>query len=407
MHDNISESQFADHDQQPFEQFEDDFDDAGDENRRTSRFASWMTSAVIHVVALAVLALVAIAYQESPEKIPVRAATLPTPTVPDIPEERELIQTVDVEVEVSASPMAQALEPLELPIEIDSSLSDAAAVATTEAQVATAIGAGGGGGGNGGFGAFAAGGDGIGGGGFFGVGDGDGTGIQARRVVYIIDMSRSLKTPQIALIKDRLVNSLYDLSPKQRFEVLFFSGPVWQLHQQPSSVTNQWEKITNWHNFRPVGDLPQGEWRAFAPSVRQSIDNYITNDLYTTSGTDWRHPFSVALSMNPAPEMIYFLTDGKVDNSELTLDIIDTHVSEGSAVPINTIAFGLDDQDGVATLEKMSTDSGGQHIAYSMAEIEELYEILATRRASSAITTQRLMTSTTPACTVLYAGVVS
>lgn len=361
--------------------FDDEVIDHEDDERR-SRFGSWSFSVMVHIVVLLLLAFVVMAHSEPEKRAPVRSAVLPT-SEPPPPRDPTPAALAEVETEIEAETDAYS-DLLDVSNLLDMTITDpsnllaaSAAVATHATAVASAIGAAGGGGGQGGLGAFGAGtggGDGLGGGGFFGVGDGGGG--SARNVLYIIDMSRSLKTPQIALIKDRLVNSLFELTKRQRFEILFFSGPTWQLFQDPGLVSNGWEKVTNWHNFRPTGELPVGEWRPFPPNIRGQVVDYIDNTLVTTGGTDWRHPLSVAYAMDPAPDMIYFLTDGKVDNSELTLDIIDTATSEGSAIPINTIAFGLSDQDGVATLSQMSEDSGGQHIAYTMDDIADMYEQL-------------------------------
>ena len=102
------------------------------------------------------------------------------------------------------------------------------------------------------------------------------------------------------------------------------------------------------------------------------------NELYTTGGTDWRHPFTIAFNMDPLPEVIYFLTDGKVDNSEETIQIIanQSEGGEGYVPRINTIAFGLEDEDGVGSLQQMSDMTDGDHIGYTMAEIEEMYQLL-------------------------------
>ena len=91
-----------------------------------------------------------------------------------------------------------------------------------------------------------------------------------------------------------------------------------------------------------------------------------------SGGTDWRHPFNVAYQMYPLPEVIFFLTDGKVDNSEETLKLVKTYPD----IPIITIGYGLSDQDGIAALAEMSRLTKGSHIALSMQEIEVLYQQL-------------------------------
>jgi Cu/Ag efflux protein CusF len=235
--------------------------------------------------------------------------------------------------------------------------------------LAAAIGAGGGNAGSFGAGDFFAamgtGGKGS-GSSFFGVPSGSGN----DRMFFIIDMSGSLKGPQMFLIKDRLMGTIEEMQPHEQFEIAFFSGPVWLMGDDYKSLQDTWTKVTNWYNYLPpVSGLPMGRWRQKTPTVVNELQSYV-QALDKSGGTDWRHPFEVAYRMYPQPDVIFFLTDGKVDNSELTL----AQVKENRDIPVMTIAFGLNDKDGVAALEEMSTLTRGEHIAITMDRIEELYQ---------------------------------
>ena len=46
-------------------------------------------------------------------------------------------------------------------------------------------------------------------------------------------------------------------------------------------------------------------------------------------------------------------------------------------IPIITIGYGLEDQDGLRALQEMSAVTGGSHIALSMDEITQLYREVA------------------------------
>lgn len=350
-------------------------DVAEQERERRAGIGAWTTSVGIHGIVLVLLALVVVFRPVSEDLPPVRAAALAPHQMPP-PPDRPTIEpevTVEIETSVEVPNAASELPAFDMSV-VDLVSEDLAAVSENVTARALAIGAGASGGGGGGSGAFMpGGGDGGSGTGFFGVGDGDGA--SANRIAYIIDMSKSLKEPQIALIKDRLLNSLADLSNRQRFEVLLYSGPVWQLGVNPQDARAGWSN-QGWHNYTPPGALPQGEWRTYPPSVRAAVETYVMDELVTTSGTDWRHPFRIALAMDPLPDTIFFLTDGKVDNSEETIELIQSAVGEGDAPRINTIAFGLDDDDGVESLRTMSQMTDGDHIGYSMDDIHELYQLL-------------------------------
>ena len=189
---------------------------------------------------------------------PVRAAYIqPLHTPP--PVEQPLIQpevTVEIEVNVEVESAASDVAALELS-EVEMASEDLSAVSENVTTRAMAIGIGSSGGGGGGNGVFMPGGgsNGHGAGGFFGVGDKGGP--MARRILYIIDMSRSLKEPQIALIKDRLLNSMADLTGRQRYEVLFYSGPVWQLGEEPKSNGDGWIKGRNHHDYTRLRSCPK------------------------------------------------------------------------------------------------------------------------------------------------------
>ena len=72
--------------------------------------------------------------------------------------------------------------------------------------------------------------------------------------------------------------------------------------------------------------------------------------------------------MQPKPEVIFFLTDGKVNNAEFSVE----KVRENRNIPIMTIAFGI--AGGAEALEEMSNITGGQYVAITMERIRELYE---------------------------------
>ena len=349
------------------------------ERERRAGMGGWSMSLIIHGSVLLLLALVVVIRPPIEEITPIRTAYIqPQAFTPPI--DKPLIEpevTVDIEVTVEVESAAADVASFEVS-EVELISEDLSAVSENVTTRAMAVGAGSSGGGSGGNGLFLPGGgmDGHGTGGFFGIGDKGGA--AAQRILYIIDMSRSLKEPQISLIKDRLLNSMADLTGRQHYEVLFYSGPVWQLGDDPSTASNRWVKGRNHHDYTPPAAPPEGQWRQYPPSVRAEIESYVMNELYTTVGTDWRHPFQIAFQMDPLPEVIYFLTDGKVDNSEETIQLIENQSQggEGEIPQINTIAFGLEDQDGVGSLKTMSEMTYGEHIGYTMAEIDELYQLL-------------------------------
>ena len=88
---------------------------------------------------------------------------------------------------------------------------------------------------------------------------------------FIIDQSASLKNDQQALIKDRLMGTINDFGPGEKFEVAFFSGPTWVLGEDPALIKEHW----TWQNgsrivstssqttrvSMPTGGLPRRSWQ--------------------------------------------------------------------------------------------------------------------------------------------------
>ncbi|MFW5828929.1 MAG: hypothetical protein ACOCXA_01595 [Planctomycetota bacterium] len=339
-----------------------------------SRIVSFLTSGSVHMLVLLVLAAILLGDYEEIEPVPVRSHIIALDPPPP-PRDIDITEPEAVEIEVAVEELSEdEVDPSTLVFDNEDfpNPDDDAPVLSEIASPSSAVALGGGAdqaSGGGGFSRGAA------------IGAGSGVsfmGTTATRsdtvtghLLFIIDMSKSLKEEQVALIKDRLGLSLGDLSKRDRFNVIFFSGPSWLPGDDPQAIRADWRQIGNAHDFAHVGDLPQVEWQRYSPLVRRRFAAYLA-DVRTTFGTDWRHPFRMAYAMDPQPQAIFFLTDGRVDHSEQTLELVRQHPH----IPVHTIAFGLQDQDGVATLADMATSTGGTHVAHDWDAIGRMYSEL-------------------------------
>lgn len=366
----------------------DDGPSEAERHRRATVFANWGVSIIAHAVVLMLLAAVILAEPMPPERAPIRVVTLDleAPDEPD-PPERELLEPVEVDVAAdAAAPEAISDTSLSTALDIaDFELDDPAVSNQREMPTLMAIGSGASGGGDGG-GAFGGGGGGPG-------GTGDGIGFfdthsdVSGRILFIIDMSKSLEEEQQFLIKHRLAETLVGLTRYDRFSVLFFSGPTWLMGEDPSAVAKRWQKGGDWHDYLSLDPLPEPVWRLYSPSVRRSTEAYL-DQLQTTGGTDWRHPFAVAYAMDPQPDLMFFLTDGKVNNAEQTVALVERNTH----IPVQTIGFGLDDEDGIEALKRIAEITDGMNVAYTMDEIHEMYQRLingGVQRSRDPIVSQR------------------
>ena len=198
---------------------------------------------------------------------------------------------------------------------------------------------GGAGPGVGGFGPGGGGGDGFGGGGgggeggmpggggagtsFFGIG-GHGT-----RFAFIVDKSGSMLGDRIAAAKEELVRAVAALPDYAAVHVAFFDAG------EPTAFGEGWQRIRG-------GSMQR--FRSWLRNVSASGD------------TQPAGAFRQAFALEPRPDVIFFLTDGRIP--EECLEQVRGLNSRGKRVQVNTIAF--DDPSGGSQLRQIAQESAGQ-----------------------------------------------
>ncbi len=194
----------------------------------------------------------------------------------------------------------------------------------------------------------------------FGEGSGDGPGggvaffgntSTAKRVAFIIDVSQSLSDKQFEMIKEELNKSLGKLSGSTLYQVLFFSGPAWfaeDEYDERNSAVVSGGKDYKWstrsiHDFQPSGGEERLYTAKWIPANKVNLRKTAKRieAVERSLGTDWRWPLKLALRMKPKPEVVYFLTDGAVDEGEkMVAEILDENRrTMGAAAIINTISM--------------------------------------------------------------------
>ncbi len=180
--------------------------------------------------------------------------------------------------------------------------------------------------------------DGAGFGSGFAVGGGAGLGgsffgnkADGKHIAFVVDVSASMSNQQLQLMKDELTRSLRGLPSGTSYQVIFFSGPVWFAEQEiafegrtraivkgPGGKKLVWESQSGASGFQ-FGNgrqaLPVQPWRLAKPgTLSQSIRS--VESVRRSFGTTWRQPLRMALTMDPKPEVIYFMTDGVVNKAD-------------------------------------------------------------------------------------------
>ncbi len=158
---------------------------------------------------------------------------------------------------------------------------------------------------------------------FFGIAS------RGQRFAYIVDRSGSMTGPRLAQAKQELKRSLARLPDYAKFFVVFYSSEM---------------------------EVPPGQtgWFRAKKSVVKKVSRWI-NTIPAEGGTEPAESFRTAFDLSPPPDVIFFLTDGRISGQQ-ALDI--TKMNTGSKkVVVNTIAF--DNNESQVLLEQLAKNSGG------------------------------------------------
>ena len=158
---------------------------------------------------------------------------------------------------------------------------------------------------------------------FFGIAS------QGQRFAYIVDRSGSMTGPRLAQAKQELKRSLRSLPDYAKFFVVFYSNEM---------------------------DVPPGQttWFRAKKSQVKKVSRWI-NTIPAEGGTEPAESFRTVFDLYPPPDVIFFLTDGRISGQQ-ALDISQMN-SRSKKVVINTIAF--DNNESQLLLEELARNSGG------------------------------------------------
>lgn len=150
------------------------------------------------------------------------------------------------------------------------------------------------------------------------------------RFVYIVDRSGSMGDDgKMNQARNELLRSVAALPDYTRFYILMFSTAF---------------------------ETPPGQdgWTRARPAAVTRLQRWL-NDVDPTGGTQPAPAFRRAFTLEPRPDVIFFLTDGEIPGN--TADVVAELNTGGSTVVVNTIAFG--DPTSQDLLRRIAADSGG------------------------------------------------
>jgi len=174
---------------------------------------------------------------------------------------------------------------------------------------------------------------------------------QAESVCFIVDYSLSMKDKikgsnmtRMELLKEQLTASLSNMPEQMVVSVIFFSGPAWVAGESEKAARKKYTgKPGDWHSHRPkdINALTKPVWNVMSPAFRNKIIDVVKKEKMT-GGTVWSNPLRVARMLEPAPEVIFFMTDGATSDEDVdeALALVSEWKRENRDLRIHTFAIG-------------------------------------------------------------------
>lgn len=144
----------------------------------------------------------------------------------------------------------------------------------------------------------------------------------AGRIAYVLDFSVTMAGEKDSLMRTELEKALKALPTTTRYSVICFSGPVWLPGDEVTrgtvksrGKTYQWDSKSMWE-WTHRGPLMDAPWHEAKPSeVKRTLS--LVDEVKTIGGTDWQAPLEMAIAMNPPPDIVFFMTDGVMEQRDM------------------------------------------------------------------------------------------
>ncbi|OYW76046.1 MAG: hypothetical protein B7Z37_10565 [Verrucomicrobia bacterium 12-59-8] len=151
-----------------------------------------------------------------------------------------------------------------------------------------------------------------------------------RRVVFVIDVSASMreqlqgvKMERFDLLKKELIKAVSQIPFGTAYQVLYFNDFAWP-HNQVDSRNGEALGAYRWtitpEDYKEA-IVPAFKYIAANPFSLQESVNIIQNSEYS-GATNWGSGLLMALKANPKPDVIFFMTDGSRYDENGWIDIV-------------------------------------------------------------------------------------
>jgi len=193
---------------------------------------------------------------------------------------------------------------------------------------------------------------------------------KGNRFAFLIDYSASMKPDQLKVMKRELIKTLATFNSNVQVSLIFFSGPSFIAGTDPKKAATNWDSPgRDAHNFLPKKGWkpPVPKWLACTKSTKSRLQKHIM-ETPVSFGTDWRNPFNMAYTMNPRPQVIFFMTDGSTRNPHETVE----KVKKNRTIQVNSIAFGIPNEKAEEPMKEMAKATKGTFKSYSRQQIAKM-----------------------------------
>jgi hypothetical protein len=195
--------------------------------------------------------------------------------------------------------------------------------------------------------------------------------VEAERIAYVIDYSMSMGGKRDKLMRKELAQAIGALPSSMDYQMIYFAGPAWVAgdkvemakDRKTCLITDQDGKEYRWasnkgaHGWTTRSQRQKAKWiKATPENIERSLSHVKKTPLVW--GTDWDAPLRMALDMRPAPDVIYFMTDGASGGESEKLAKTIGSLAKNRGIKINTIAMMV--PSAKEAMGEMAKRSGGQ-----------------------------------------------
>ncbi len=199
--------------------------------------------------------------------------------------------------------------------------------------------------------------------------------VNAERIAFVIDYSASMHGGPEALMRSELKKSVEGLSAGTSYQLFFFAGPVWVggdtvvrgekvggvtavTTTTPEGDVFNWEGFGGPRSYRQIGPARTSLWlEGSSKNIRKSLQHIDETGL--TLGTAWEPALTMALAMDPPPQVIFFMTDGVSGSGEAMEKTIDKISSEARRKDVIINSVAMMQPRAIVPLGKISYNTGG------------------------------------------------